>query len=110
MSNAAIPATDGPDRSGGPLHVAIIMDGNGRWAAKRGLPRAEGHRRGVEAVRRTVRSSIDLGIRYLTVFGFSSENWRRPADEVADLFGLLKRFLRNDLADLHASHVRIRVI
>jgi undecaprenyl diphosphate synthase len=93
-----------------PAHVAIIMDGNGRWAAKRGVPRAEGHRRGVEAVRRTVRSSIDLGIRYLTVFGFSSENWRRPPDEVADLFGLLKRFLRNDLADLHKNDVRIRVI
>jgi undecaprenyl diphosphate synthase len=95
---------------GVPAHVAIIMDGNGRWAAKRGLPRAEGHRRGVEAVRRAVRSSIELGVGYLTVFGFSAENWRRPADEVADLFGLLKRFIRNDLADLHASNVRVRVI
>jgi undecaprenyl diphosphate synthase len=93
-----------------PTHVAIIMDGNGRWAANRGLPRAEGHRRGVESVRRAVRSAIDLGISYLTVFGFSSENWRRPADEVADLFGLLKRFIRNDLADLHANNVRVRVI
>jgi undecaprenyl diphosphate synthase len=96
--------------TGTPGHVAIIMDGNGRWAAKRGLPRVEGHRRGVEAVRRTVQSAVELGISYLTVFGFSTENWRRPADEVADLFGLLKRFIRNDLADLHANNVRIRVI
>jgi undecaprenyl diphosphate synthase len=93
-----------------PVHVAIIMDGNGRWAAKRCLPRLEGHRRGVEAVRRAVRSSIDLGIGYLTVFGFSTENWRRSPEEVADLFGLLKRFIRNDLASLHGNNVRIRVI
>ena len=93
-----------------PAHVAIIMDGNGRWAAKRGLPRLEGHRRGVEAVRRSVRASIDLGIRYLTIYGFSAENWRRPADEVADLFGLLRRFIRVDLAQLHANNVRISVI
>jgi undecaprenyl diphosphate synthase len=93
-----------------PNHVAIIMDGNGRWAAKRGLPRIEGHRRGVEAVRRAVRISGELGVRYLTVYGFSAENWRRPLDEIEDLFGLLKRFIRNDLADLHAANVRIRVI
>lgn len=93
-----------------PAHVAIIMDGNGRWAAQRGLPRLEGHRRGVEAVRRSVRASIDLGIRYLTIYGFSAENWRRPADEVADLFGLLKRFIRVDLAQLHANNVHICVI
>lgn len=93
-----------------PAHVAIIMDGNGRWAAKRGLPRLEGHRRGVEAVRRAVRTSIELGIRHLTVFGFSAENWRRPPDEVADLFGLLKRFIRVDLAQLHANNVRVSVI
>jgi undecaprenyl diphosphate synthase len=93
-----------------PAHVAIIMDGNGRWAAARGLPRFEGHRRGVEALRRTVRSASDLGIRYLTVFSFSSENWRRPPQEVTDLMGLLKRFIRNDLAQLHASGVRVRVI
>src|SRR3954466_9380488 len=71
-----------------PRHVAIIMDGNGRWAARRGLPRVEGHRRGVEAVRRAVRSAIDLGVRYLTIYSFSSENWRRPAQEVSDLMGL----------------------
>jgi undecaprenyl diphosphate synthase len=90
--------------------VAIIMDGNGRWAAKRLLPRFEGHRRGVEALRRTVRAAGDLGIRYLTVYSFSAENWSRPKAEVDDLMGLLKRFIRNDLAELHASHVRVRII
>ncbi|HEY8565239.1 MAG TPA: isoprenyl transferase [Beijerinckiaceae bacterium] len=93
-----------------PTHVAIIMDGNGRWAAGRGLPRVEGHRKGVEAVRRAVRSAIDLGIRYLTVYSFSSENWRRPAQEVSDLLGLLKRFIRHDLADLHRNNVQVRII
>jgi undecaprenyl diphosphate synthase len=100
----------GTGAESGPAHVAIIMDGNGRWAARRGLPRVEGHRRGVEAVRRAVRSAIGLGVRYLTVYSFSSENWRRPAEEVSDLMGLLKRFIRNDLADLHARSVRIRII
>ena len=94
----------------GPAHVAIIMDGNGRWAARRGLPRVEGHRRGVEAVRRAVRSAMDLRISYLTVYSFSSENWRRPPEEVSDLMGLLKRFIRNDLADLHGRNVRVRII
>jgi undecaprenyl diphosphate synthase len=94
----------------GPEHVAIIMDGNGRWAQARGLPRFEGHRRGVEAVRRAVRAAIDFGIRYLTIYSFSSENWSRPADEVAMLMGLLKRYIRNDLADLHRNDVRVRVI
>ncbi len=93
-----------------PRHVAIIMDGNGRWAARRGLPRVEGHRRGVDAVRRAVRSAIELGIAYLTIYSFSSENWRRPAQEISDLMGLLKRFVRHDLADLHASNVRVRII
>jgi undecaprenyl diphosphate synthase len=93
-----------------PAHVAIIMDGNGRWAARRGLPRIEGHRRGVEAVRRAVRSASDLGIRYLTIYSFSTENWRRPAQEVADLLGLLKRFIRHDLAELHANNIRVRII
>ncbi|WP_292506741.1 isoprenyl transferase [Methylobacterium sp.] len=93
-----------------PAHVAIIMDGNGRWAASRGLPRVEGHRRGVEAVRRAVRSAIELGITYLTIYGFSSENWRRPPTEVADLMGLLKLFVRRDLAELHANNVRVRII
>jgi len=93
-----------------PSHVAIIMDGNGRWAKARGLARFEGHRRGVEAVRRVVRSAIEHGVRYLTVYSFSSENWRRPPDEVAMLMGLLKRFIRNDLAELHKNGVRVRVI
>jgi undecaprenyl diphosphate synthase len=93
-----------------PRHVAIIMDGNGRWAAARGLPRSEGHRRGVEALRRAVRAAGELGIRYLTIFSFSSENWSRPIAEVNELMGLLRRFVRNDLADLHQNNVRVRVI
>ena len=95
---------------GMPAHVAIIMDGNGRWAAQRGLPRFEGHRRGVEAIRRAVRTAGDLGIRYLTVYSFSAENWRRPAQEVSDLMGLLRRFVRHDLAELHANNIRVRII
>ena len=91
-------------------HIAIIMDGNGRWAAERGLPRAEGHRQGVESVRRTVEASIELGITHLTLFSFSSENWTRPKQEIHDLFGLLRRFISRDLADLHKNGVRIRVI
>ena len=91
-------------------HVAIIMDGNGRWATRRGLPRAEGHRRGVEALRRTVRAAVDLGLEYLTVYSFSSENWRRPAAEVGALMGLLRLFFRRDLADLESINVRIRFI
>ena len=93
-----------------PRHVAIIMDGNGRWAAARGLPRVEGHRRGVEALRKTVRAARELGISYLTIFSFSSENWSRPKSEIMDLLGLLRRFVRNDLADLHKSNVRVRII
>jgi undecaprenyl diphosphate synthase len=93
-----------------PRHIAIIMDGNGRWAESRGLPRAEGHRRGVEAVRRTVEAAISEGIPHLTLFSFSSENWSRPAAEVSDLMGLLKRFIRRDLAELHRNGVRIRII
>jgi undecaprenyl diphosphate synthase len=93
-----------------PVHVAIIMDGNGRWAAARGLPRREGHRRGVEALRNIVKAAGELGIKYLTIYSFSAENWSRPADEIEDLMGLLKRFVRNDLADLHKNDVRVRVI
>jgi undecaprenyl diphosphate synthase len=93
-----------------PRHVAIIMDGNGRWAAARGLPRSEGHRRGVEALRRTVRAASDLGIRVLTIFSFSAENWSRPRSEILDLMGLLRRFIRHDLAELHRNGVRVRVI
>jgi undecaprenyl diphosphate synthase len=90
--------------------VAIIMDGNGRWANERGLPRSLGHRIGVEAVRRTVRAAIELGIPYLTLYSFSSENWTRPASEIDDLMGLMKRFIRRDLAELHHKGVRILVI
>ena len=93
-----------------PSHVAIIMDGNGRWALARGLPRFEGHRRGVEAVRRAVRSAIEHEVQFLTIYSFSSENWSRPPEEVAMLMGLLKRFIRNDLAELNAHGVRVRVI
>jgi undecaprenyl diphosphate synthase len=102
-----------PAESGGfdmPRHVAIIMDGNGRWAAARGLPRVEGHRRGVEALRKTVRAARELGISVLTIFSFSSENWSRPQSEIRDLLSLLRRFIRNDLADLHNSSVRVRII
>jgi undecaprenyl diphosphate synthase len=93
-----------------PAHVGIIMDGNGRWAAARGMPRLEGHRRGVEALRAAVKSASDLGVRFLTVYSFSSENWTRPIEEVSDLMGLLKRFIRKDLADLHRNGVRVRII
>ncbi len=93
-----------------PEHVAIIMDGNGRWAKARGLPRVAGHRAGVEALRKTVRAASDMGIGWLTVYAFSSENWTRPKSEVSDLMGLLKLFIRRDLADLHRSGVKVRII
>ncbi len=93
-----------------PQHVAIIMDGNGRWANARGLPRTFGHRKGVETVRETVKAAGEAGVSFLTLFAFSSENWRRPESEVNELFGLLKAFIRRDLADLHQAGVRIRII
>ncbi len=93
-----------------PRHVAIIMDGNGRWAHARGLPRNEGHRRGVECVRNAVRFAGRRGIEILTLFSFSSENWSRPEDEIRDLLNLLRFFIRKDLAELVANNVRIRVI
>ncbi len=102
------PVTD--QHAAAPEHIAIIMDGNGRWAERRGLPRQEGHRRGVEALRRTVRLVGERGIKFLTVYSFSTENWRRPATEVNFLMGLLKRFIENDLAELHRSGVRVRII
>ena len=107
MANSEVKLESGRDI---PHHVAIIMDGNGRWAAQRGMPRGEGHRRGVEAVRNTVRVATELGIGILTIFSFSSENWSRPPSEIRDLMGLLRRFIRNDLADLHRNNVRVRVI
>ena len=93
-----------------PEHIAIIMDGNGRWAKARGLPRAAGHRAGVEALRQAVRNAADLGIKWMTVYAFSSENWSRPKSEVTDLMGLLKLFIRRDLAELHQNGVRVRII
>jgi undecaprenyl diphosphate synthase len=93
-----------------PRHIAIIMDGNGRWAQARGLPRIAGHRRGAEAVRRTLSAAGELGIPYLTLFGFSSENWKRPLSEVDDLMGLLRHYLRGEIAELHRNGVRLRVI
>ena len=93
-----------------PVHVAIIMDGNGRWAKARGLPRVAGHKRGAEAVRRTVTGAAELGIQYLTLYGFSSENWKRPPAEIDDLMGLLRLYLVNEIEELHQKGVRLRVI
>jgi undecaprenyl diphosphate synthase len=92
------------------LHVAIIMDGNGRWAKKRGLPRTLGHRAGVAALRRTVEGAANLGIERLTVFGFSTENWRRPQREVSELMGLLKAYFESDLSRLEREGVRIHIV
>jgi undecaprenyl diphosphate synthase len=93
-----------------PRHVAIIMDGNGRWASERGLPRTAGHRQGIEAVRRAVKAAGDLGIQFLTIYSFSTENWSRPKTEVTFLLDLLRRFIRQDVAELHGNGVRIKVI
>jgi len=93
-----------------PRHVAIIMDGNGRWAKARRLPRVAGHRRGVEAARQVVRAAGDLGLEVLTLYAFSSENWRRPANEISDLMGLLRRFIVDDIDELAEAGVRLRVI
>lgn len=93
-----------------PVHVAMIMDGNGRWARSRNLPVAAGHRKGAEAVQDCVRSAIRQGVRYLTLYAFSSENWRRSAEEVGDLTSLLRFYLRHKLNELHEQGVRLRVI
>ena len=94
----------------GPRHVALIMDGNGRWAEARGLPRALGHREGVQALKRTVEAAPRFGIQCLTVFGFSTENWRRPPDEVSDLMGLVRSYVASDLKRLEREGVRVRVL
>jgi undecaprenyl diphosphate synthase len=108
MPIAPRPAT--PDPSPGPQHIAIIMDGNGRWAKSRGLPRIAGHRRGADAVRKVIRSAAELGVPVLTLFAFSTENWTRPADEVNDLMGLLRHYLRHELEELGRNGAKLRVI
>ena len=108
---ASVPAATGV---GGPVHgarhVAIIMDGNGRWAKKRFLPRAAGHKAGVDAVRKTVRAAQELGLECVTLYAFSSENWKRPQQEISELTGLMKHFIRADLEEFHANNVRLRII
>ncbi|MCF6320450.1 MAG: isoprenyl transferase [Rhizobiaceae bacterium] len=93
-----------------PRHVAIIMDGNGRWAQRRMLPRSHGHKAGVDALKIAVRAARELGVQYLTLFSFSSENWSRPEGEINELFALLRLFIRRDLAELHKNNVRVRII
>jgi undecaprenyl diphosphate synthase len=109
VSVAAASQANGGD-SAGLKHLAIIMDGNGRWAKARRLPRIAGHRAGVEAVRRVVEAAPDLGIEVLTLYAFSSENWKRPADEVNDLMGLLRHYIRSELNDLHKNNVKLDFI
>jgi len=99
-----------PEARAVPRHVAIIMDGNGRWAKQRLLPRVAGHRKGVEAVRATVRTAIERGVEYLTLFAFSSENWRRPADEVSILMDLFLRALEQEVAKLHENNIRFKTV
>lgn len=110
VNPAIVSAANEKSRLKIPGHIGIIMDGNGRWAKARGLGRAEGHRAGVEAVRRTVELCISYGVECLTLFAFSSENWRRPPDEVNFLFGLLRRFVASDLARLMRQNVQVRII
>ena len=103
------PAKAGPP-AGVPRHVAIIMDGNGRWAKARGLPRAAGHRAGAEAARETLRAAGEAGVECLTLYAFSSENWRRPAQEIADLTGLLRFYIGRELDSLHKEGIRLRIL
>ena len=112
MNSAAAPEGERTlsDRSGVPRHVAIIMDGNGRWAKQRGLPRAAGHRAGAEAVRRALQSAADHGVEVLTIYAFSSENWRRSAEEVADLTALMRFYLERELKTLEKERVRLKLI
>ncbi|MBD8891063.1 isoprenyl transferase [Labrenzia suaedae] len=97
-------------QGGVPRHVALIMDGNGRWAKERGLPRSEGHRQGLDTLRRIIRHGVRIGLDYITIYSFSSENWSRPAGEVSFLMSLLRRFVQRDLSEIHQANVRIRVI
>ncbi len=109
-AGSASPAAGGGADPALPRHVAIIMDGNGRWAKARRLPRVAGHKQGVEAVKRTVRAAGDLGLEALTLYAFSSENWRRPAAEIADLMGLLRRFVKSELEEIVREGVKLRII
>ncbi|OZA66208.1 MAG: di-trans,poly-cis-decaprenylcistransferase [Sphingomonadales bacterium 39-62-4] len=106
----AVTASNGDGAVCGARHVAIIMDGNGRWAKKRMMPRAFGHKRGVDTVREIARAARDMGLEALTLYAFSSENWKRPADEIADLMGMLRTFIRNDLDEFVANNVRLQII
>src|SRR3972149_4000671 len=99
-----------PDIASVPRHIAVIMDGNGRWAKQRFMPRVMGHQRGVEALRKTVKSCRELGVEYLTVFAFSSENWRRPADEVTFLMSLFLKMLESGGVELHEHNIRLKII
>ena len=113
MTSVAASVGDGQVSGGascGVRHVAIIMDGNGRWAKKRLMPRAFGHKRGVDAVREIARAARDMGLEALTLYAFSSENWKRPADEISDLMGMLRTFIRNDLDEFVSNNVRLRII
>ncbi|HYJ51849.1 MAG TPA: polyprenyl diphosphate synthase [Allosphingosinicella sp.] len=107
---SAEPARAGPDNASVPRHVAIIMDGNGRWAKARGLPRAAGHRAGAEAARAVLRAAGEAGVECLTLYAFSSENWRRPAQEISDLTGLLRFYIQRELASLHREGIRLVIL
>src|SRR4051794_22635531 len=110
MSPDAQPEPAAPDGGAVPRHVAIIMDGNGRWAKARGLPRAAGHRAGAEAVRAALRAAGEAGVQCLTLYAFSSENWRRPAQEISDLTGLLRFYIQRELASLHKEGIRLKTL
>src|SRR5690606_2768738 len=100
----------GTAESQNPKHIAVVMDGNGRWAQRRGLPRTFGHRQGAEAARRVVKAAGEMNIPYITLFGFCAENWKRPENEIKDLMNLLRQYLRSETAELHKNGARLRVI
>jgi undecaprenyl diphosphate synthase len=102
--------TDSTDPSYVPRHIAIIMDGNGRWARKRAMPRTYGHKQGAETVKTVVRAASELGVKYLTLYGFSTENWSRPAEEVGELMSLMRHYIRGNIAELHENGVRLKII
>src|SRR6201995_4098231 len=110
MSTHVVERQAGAESAALPTHVAIIMAGNGRWAASRHLPKLAGHREGARAVRRTIEAAIQSGVRWLTIYAFSSENWQRPAGEVLDLTGLLRQYLKSEIAELKENGVRLRII